>query len=283
MLIRSQDREHLVNATAIHIIKPAKKSVKAPAKKPAKKVKHAYFNFKGLPEYAVILASASIEAAGVANNHAFDYGQEGFDETLKMLESLGIDYAGYGNYILKETNGVKIGVLAYSPVSRGMASRDTIKTEIQNLKDQGADIIIVSVHAGAEGTYYPTPIQKEFAYFIINSGADIYVGHHPHTLQGIEVYKEKYIIYSLGNFIFGGNSNPRDKDALIAQAKIEIDGEKKNIELKLIPVSISSTKDRNDYRPMILEGSEKQRVIDKINALSKDLNFKYIEEEENGN
>ncbi|MCL2334566.1 MAG: CapA family protein, partial [Endomicrobia bacterium] len=200
-----------------------------------------------------------------------------FDETLQTLKNLGIDYAGYGDYILKEINGVKTGVLSYSQVSRGAASKDEIKAAINNLKELGADAVIVCQHNGVEGSYYPSESQKELAHFIIDSGADIYVGHHPHTLQGIELYNGKYILYSLGNFIFGGNSGPKDTDALIAQIRIEIDGEKKEIALKLIPVSISSSKERNDYRPSILDGDEKKRVLDKINKISKDLKFEYKE------
>jgi len=256
-----------------------KKGAKSAKKHPVKsaKSKHRYYNFSGVPEYALILSSGGVNAVTVANNHSYDYGQKGFDETLQTLKNLGIDYAGYGDYILKEINGVKTGVLSYSQVSRGAASKDEIKAAINNLKELGADAVIVCQHNGVEGSYYPSESQKELAHFIIDSGADIYVGHHPHTLQGIELYNGKYILYSLGNFIFGGNSGPKDTDALIAQIRIEIDGEKKEIALKLIPVSISSSKERNDYRPSILDGDEKKRVLDKINKISKDLKFEYKE------
>jgi len=260
---------------AVSAKKSAKKTKKAPAK--SAKSKHKYYNFSGMPEYALILSSGGVDAVTVANNHSYDYGKEGFDETLKTLKSLGIDYAGYDYYILKEIKGVKIGILSYSQVSHRPASKEEIKTAIDNLKKLGAEVIIVCQHNGVEGSYYPTESQRELAHFIIDSGADIYVGHHPHTIQGIELYNGKYILYSLGNFVFGGNSGPKDTDSMIAQIRVEINGEKKNIELKLIPVSISSTKERNDYRPAILEGDEKQRVIKKINEISKDLKFEYKE------
>ncbi|MCL2145282.1 MAG: CapA family protein [Endomicrobia bacterium] len=259
----------------------AAKTGKKNEKKPPKKSKHKYYNFKGLPEYAIILSSGNVDAVSMANNHSYDYGQEGYDETLQTLKKFGIDYAAYDDYILKEINDIKIGVLSYAQISHKPASKSEIKTAIDNLKEQGAEVIIVCQHNGVEGSYYPTESQKELARFIIDSGADIYVGHHPHTLQGIELYEGKHILYSLGNFVFGGNSNPKDKDSLIAQILIEIVEEEKTLELNLIPVSISSIKERNDYRPKILEGDEKKRVLDKINELSKDLNFEWTEETNN--
>jgi poly-gamma-glutamate synthesis protein (capsule biosynthesis protein) len=252
---------------------------KAQPKKSAKsqKPKYKYYNFKGLPEYAIILSSGGVNAVSLANNHTYDYGQEGYDETIEALKSCGIDYAGYEDYILKEINGIKVGVLSFAQVSRRPFSKEEIKTAVAGLKEQGADVIIVCQHNGVEGSYYPTESQKDLAHFIIDSGADIYVGHHSHTLQGVELYNGKYILYSLGNFVFGGNSNPKDKDSIIAQALIEIDDKNKKKKKKMIPVSISSIETRNDYRPTILKGDEKQRVIDKINEISKDLNFEYNE------
>lgn len=258
--------------------KSAKSTSSKTGKKTSQKSKHRYYNFKGAPEYALILSSGNVEAVSLANNHSYDYGQEGFDETVKTLENYGIDYAGYDYYILKEINEIKIGILSYAQVSHRPASKEGIKAAISKLKEEGAEVVIVCQHNGVEGSYYPTESQKELAHFTIDSGADIYIGHHSHTLQGVELYEGKYILYSLGNFVFGGNSNPKDKDSMIAQAFIEIKEDQKNIKLKLIPVSISSVKERNDYRPAILDGDEKKRVMDKINEISKDLNFEYKEE-----
>lgn len=93
-------------------------------------------------------------------------------------------------------------------------------------------------------------------------------------MQGLEKYKDKYIIYSLGNFVFGGNTNPADKDAYMFQQKFNfINNEYKTSSIKIIPVSISSKKDRNDYQPQVLIGDEYDRVINKIKKYSYNLDY----------
>ena len=113
----------------------------------------------------------------------------------------------------------------------------------------------------------------------MDNGSDLVVGSHPHVLQGIEKYinskgEDKYIAYSLSNFCFGGNRNPLDKDSMIYQQTYNFeDGELKTIdEPNIIPCSISSTKNRNNYQPTVLEGEEYSRVMDKINKISYELN-----------
>lgn len=92
-----------------------------------------------------------------------------------------------------------------------------MKNGISRAKKNNAEIIIVSFHWGTERKYYPNSKQKSLGHYAINCGASLVLGHHPHVLQGIEQYKGRYIVYSLGNFCFGGNSNPKDKDTMIFQ------------------------------------------------------------------
>ena len=86
-----------------------------------------------------------------------------------------------------------------------------MESDIKKLKNE-TDVVITYFHWGTERKYYPDQVQKDFAYKAIDSGADAVIGSHPHVIQGIEKYKDKYIAYSLGNFCFGGNKNPADKD-----------------------------------------------------------------------
>ena len=96
------------------------------------------------------------------------------------------------------------------------------------------------------------------------------VGHHPHVLQGIEEYQGKYIVYSLGNFCFGANKNPADKDCMIFQQTFTFaDGVKQeDKDIRVIPCSISSVKERNDFKPTPATGDEAQRIMDRINEFS---------------
>ena len=99
------------------------------------------------------------------------------------------------------------------------------------------------------------------------------IGHHPHVLQGIEKYNGAHIAYSLGNFCFGGNSNPSDTDSMIFQQTFTFqNGERiMDDQIQIIPCSITSSSDKNDYCPVPLEGEEKQRVLDKINEYSQKI------------
>ncbi|HHW56806.1 MAG TPA: CapA family protein [Clostridia bacterium] len=231
------------------------------------------YAFKGDPSYAKILKEGSIEVVNLANNHTFDYLKEGFEDTVKALKKEGIGYFGYGYQYITTVKGIKIGILGYTGFDNSKWTKNQIKKDIEKLRPS-VDILIVSFHWGEENRYYPNKIQRDLGHFVIDEGADLVIGHHPHVLQGIEKYKDRYIAYSLGNFSFGGNRNPKDKDSIILQ-QIFIFNDKREIvkvEMNIIPVSISLQKDRNDYKPVILEGEEKERVLKKIEMLSKWVN-----------
>ena len=140
-----------------------------------------------------------------------------------------------------------------------------------------AKIIIASFHWGIEKEYYPEARQKNLGRCAINSGASLVLGHHPHRLQGIEKYKGRYIVYSLGNFCFGGHTNPDDKDSMIFQQTFYVKNGKllKNNDAKVIPCSISSVSYTNNFQPTVLKGNSKKRVLNKINKLSKGMNASF--------
>jgi len=226
------------------------------------------YNFKAPKDYVNILKEGSIEAVNTANNHAFDYLQKGFDDTIATLKEAKVGYFGNGYSYVKEIDGVKFGFLGYLGFNSDNKTLVKIKSDIKKLKDQGC-FVAVTFHWGIERDYYPAAAQKTLAKFSIDNGADLIIGHHPHVLQGLEVYKDRMICYSMGNFSFGGNSNPSDKDTMIAQIKLNYEGNDiKGYAFKVIPCSLSSVSGRNNYQPTPLKGSEKERVLKKINKMS---------------
>ena len=228
------------------------------------------FAFKADPEYVNILTSGSVEAANIANNHSSDYGETSKTDTLKVLKDAGIAAFGYEQVQLLDVNGVKVGLTGIYELAEHLGKKQQVKENIAALKEAGAELIIKNFHWGIELEYVPNETQKKLAHLAIDEGADLVIGHHPHVLQGIEKYKGKYIAYSLGNFCFGGNSNPQDKDTIIFQQTFTIeDGKlKEDDNINIIPCSVSSKSNINDYCPTPLEGDEKQRVLDKIEEYS---------------
>ena len=176
------------------------------------------FSFKGQSSYTQVLREASIEALNVANNHSRDYGAQGFQDTKDNLINAGFYTFGEGILSIAEINGIKFGLAGH----RGwnLAIKPQVAKEIAELKSSGADFVIFTFHWGEERENYPNATQKQLGRFTLDSGADMVVAHHPHVLQGIEEYKGKKIIYSLGNFIYGGAKNPNDKDTMIYQSLI---------------------------------------------------------------
>ncbi|APH04721.1 CapA family protein [Bacillus weihaiensis] len=224
------------------------------------------FRFKGDPSYAQILNMAGIDAVNLANNHMFDYLQEGYEDTKHALKLQQIGYFGYENTYMTTVKGIKIGALGYEGWQDSEELRRKIKGEMNSLREQGAQIVIIHFHWGEEKQYVPNESQKSLARFSVDHGADLIIGHHPHVIQGIEEYKEKFIVYSLGNFMFGGNKNPTDKDTFVFQQTFYIENgyltNKKDI--NVLPFSISSVTHRNNYQPVPLVDQENERVKNKI-------------------
>ncbi|MCD8232109.1 MAG: CapA family protein [Clostridiales bacterium] len=233
------------------------------------------FNLKGAPEYAGIMTGSSVEAASMGNNHTYDYGEEGFQETKSVLEEAGITYAysdQSGVYVTED--GIKVGMVSASLLSQSEEKLDALKEQIQVLREEGAAVIIACCHWGIEKEYYPNDYQQTTAHELIDAGADLVIGNHPHVLQGVEVYDGKVICYSLGNFCFGGNKNPSDKNTMIFQQTFTIaDGEVQTGEIDacMIPCRLSSASGYNDYQPTVASGDTKQNIIDLVNEYSSAL------------
>lgn len=232
------------------------------------------FAFKGDPSYTEILTRGGVEATNLANNHSRDYGDQSYEDTIQYLEAAGITTFGYDRTAGMDVKGIKVGLIGIYELKDGLGRQQQVIDTIQEVKDQGAQVIIVSFHWGTEKSNVPDDIQKTLAHLAVDQGADLVVGHHPHVLQGIEKYQGKNIVYSLGNFCFGGNKNPSDKDTMIFQQTFTVEnGELVEDDVtNIIPCSLSSESGYNNYQPMVLEGSEKERVLQKIEEFSAALN-----------
>lgn len=232
------------------------------------------FAFKGDPSYTEILTRGGVEATNLANNHSHDYGDQSYEDTIQYLEAADITTFGYDRTAVMDVKGIKVGLIGIYELKDGLGRQQQVIDTIQEVKDQGAQVIIVSFHWGTEKSNIPDDIQKTLAHLAIDQGADLVVGHHPHVLQGIEKYQGKNIVYSLGNFCFGGNKNPSDKDTMIFQQTFTVEnGELVEDDVtNIIPCSLSSESGYNNYQPMVLEGSEKERVLQKIEEFSAALN-----------
>ena len=229
------------------------------------------WNLKGKPEYIGIMTGSSIEACSLGNNHTYDYGQQGLDDTRNVLDNAGIVY-GFNDHtgIYETADGTRIGIVSVSLLSQNGDREAYIQNGIAQLREQGAAIVIACCHWGIEGDHYPNDYQQAAAHRIIDWGADLVVGNHPHVLQGMEVYNGKMICYSLGNFCFGGNAYPSDMDTIIFQQTFTIDqnGVKDDNVTNIIPCSISSDSDYNNYQPTPAEGEEATRIMQKIQKRS---------------
>lgn len=228
------------------------------------------FAFKAPASYANILTAGSVEAVNTANNHSHDYGEESFNDTLKALDAANIIHFGYDETAVTEVKGVKVGMVGIYELNDHLGREEQLKQNIAKVKQDGAQLIVVIFHWGNEKEEVPDDNQKTLGHLAIDEGADLVCGHHPHVLQGIEEYKGKNIVYSLGNFCFGGNAYPSDMDTMIFQQTFTIDqnGVQKDNVTNIIPCSISSDADYNNYQPTPAEGEEADRIMKKIQERS---------------
>ena len=230
------------------------------------------FAFKAPASYASILTGGSVEAVNTANNHSHDYGDQSFNDTLAALDDAGIVHFGYDETAVMDVKGIKVGLVGIYELYDHLEREQQLKDNIAKVKADGAQLIVVIFHWGNETETVPDSNQTTLGRIAIDEGADLVCGHHTHVLQGIETYKGRNIVYSLGNFCFGGNSSPSDMDTMIYQQTftIDADGVKKDNVTNIIPCSISSAAydGYNNYQPTPAEGDEATRILGKINERS---------------
>ena len=231
------------------------------------------FLFNISPDYVTVLPDNSIEAVSLENNHVMDHGDEGYEDTKETLRSAGVVYSNSEEIGVFEVKGIQIAMLSYLCIDR----YDKPVGEYSNLYEKvAADIaatkevyplVIVSFHWGNELDYLPTERQIKMGRLAVDSGADLVVGHHSHRMNPIEQYNGVYICYSLGNFCFAGHKKPKDMNSFIFQTRFRFSktGEKSNTGFRIIPIRITSVKDRNNFVPTPIE--DEMKIDSVLNTL----------------
>lgn len=239
------------------------------------------YNFLAVPESAQALKDAGFTVVSLANNHAKDYGPHRITSTRKYLKEAGVAFSGAGASLeearepaIIEKKGTKFAFLSYGIAhSNDVYAKDSragivpfyrkyLRADIANAK-LIADVIIVSIHWGMEYEAKPIDKQVELAHDIIDYGADIILGHHPHVVQSIELYKDKPIIYSMGNFLFD-QKDGRTNGGMIYDFNFE-GSELKTIEA--LPLGRVNT-----YYPKLAEGEVKTNQLKELREISLELN-----------
>ena len=227
------------------------------------------YRFRGPSSFASILTAGGIEMVSVANNHTMDYGERGYLDTLAALDEEGIAYFGGRSVRLWEKDGVKLAFLGLSYTDDCRAEREWMAQEIARLKqEEGASAVIFTYHGGQEYSQARTKKQQDIARMAVNAGADLVIMHHPHVVQGMSVLDGRSVLYSLGNFCFGGNKNVRAMESLIVVADLVFSdaGDYLGQQLSFYPAHVSGTEKRNDYQPHLAGGKEARRVMRLVQA-----------------
>lgn len=246
------------------------------------KIPNKLYTFKASPERLTIYKEMGVDLVTLANNHIYDYGEEAFLDALDALEEYDIPYIGAGRNLEEAKqpyyfiiNGYKIGFVNATRAEKFILTKEATETNggvlkcydsttfIQVIEDtkRHSDYVIALVHWGREDSSELEQVQIDTAKQYIDAGADVIVGSHAHTLQGIDFYKEKAIIYNLGDFIF----NNETKDTGIFQLKINQDG--------TLQYYFKPCKEREEYTYLLTE-EEQKRVLAKMSSLSPNVMIK---------
>ena len=231
------------------------------------------FIFNISPEYVSVLPDNGIEAVCLENNHVMDHGEDAYEETKETLRSAGVVYSTSDEFGVFEAKGIEIAMLSYlcidryyKPVGGYDNLFDKVAADIAMAKER-YPIVIVSFHWGKEKYYTPTDDQVKMGRLAVDSGADLVIGHHSHRINPIEKYKGVYICYSLGNFCFAGNSSPSDMNSFIFQTRFRMSktGEITNTGFRIIPIRITSLKDKNNFVPTPI--TDDMKIVGIVNTL----------------
>ncbi|MBE9093379.1 CapA family protein [Tychonema sp. LEGE 07203] len=230
-------------------------------------------NFKADPESVKVLTSGGVDIVNLANSHAMDYEEPGLVETINTLNNAGIGHLGAGRNIKEarrpdiiEVKGQRIAYLGYYDADLNAADQgkagtnprrnNRVAEDIRAIRGQ-VDWIIVNYHWGVELADYPGDWQIDLARFTIDQGADLVVGHHPHVLQGAEVYKGRPIVYSLGNFIFGANARS-DYDTAVLKVSLK----DRSMKVEFLPVEVKK------FQPKVVNGAAGDRILKHVEQIS---------------
>ncbi len=233
------------------------------------KMENKTYCFRGPSAYTEVLKGSGVECVNVANNHSLDYRDIGMRRTVKALEEAGIAWFGC-NMVVKqvytyEQDGIRIGFLGVD-ANYMHQDRPAVTRQLNALKKQGCQLIVASLHGGREYFEKRDRGQETKARWLIDNGCGLVICHHPHVLQGIDLYKGATICYSLGNFVFGGNTaikRARARYSAMFQFTFSFDEENRYLgqQLNLIPVFVSADAEINTYQPYPVGGSDAQAVL----------------------
>lgn len=219
---------------------------------------------RGLPEYAGIFSEGSVEMVSLANDHSYDYQEEGYLSTQTALTENGIGWIGEDHSVILSIKGCLFGFGACTQENY-LQNPDIIQQEIEKLKQSGCTYIIFQCHWGDDKSPYHNGIQQAMARACERAGADLVIGHHPSAVQGIDFINDMPVVFSLGKLISGDSIRPKSYETLVVQAFFDPD-EKNTVKIRLIPVIMSSSAALkiNDFKPIPANSTEKQPVIDMI-------------------
>ena len=236
------------------------------------------FVFRTPSKYGQYLKKAGFDYLSIANNHSNDFGDEGIRETMKNLDELGIKYTGIkklAETTIIEKDNLKYGFVSFAPLSKTVDLNDYEYAAelIKSLKSK-VDIVIVMFHGGAEGNGKEHLTRKtemffgenrgnvfKFARMAVDAGADIIFGQGPHVTRAIELYKNKFISYSAGNFATYGKFNLKGSSGIAPIFKITLDSKGNFIEGEIIPVRQT----KGVYGPFIDENKSAVKEIISLN------------------
>ncbi|HNW86754.1 MAG TPA: CapA family protein [Candidatus Limiplasma sp.] len=226
-----------------------------------KRKENKTYCFRGLPDYAKILTLGSVEAVNLANNHAGDYGDEGRASTLEALAKEGIGTFGADFSYVYEKDGVKIAFCGFTRTAY-FAQKDSYTQFIKSLKDAGANAVVCFLHFGQEYSGHHSNDQARMARTMVDAGADLIIGSHPHVAHGMEIYEGVNILYSVGNFVFGGNALVRANECIVPRITMTFDdqGHYLGQQMRIYPANISGDSKKNDYQPRLVEGDAAEEV-----------------------
>ncbi|HCI73177.1 MAG TPA: hypothetical protein DHV42_01380, partial [Lachnospiraceae bacterium] len=235
------------------------------------------YAFKGDPSYTKILQEGSIDVVNLANNHSRDYGEESLTDTQNALEEADIEWCEGDHIAYRDLNGVLTAYIGIYSLENGLDKLPQVKSTVQEAKKNGADLILVEFHWGAELVAQVDDFQKELAHTAVDEGANLVLGSHAHVLQGIEKYNGAYIVYGLGNFCFGGNSNPTSYDTMIWQQTFTFtsEGLEQNDDIAIIPCQVSGDLSSNNYQPVPVSGDAAANIMQTIDNLSAEFGQSY--------
>ncbi len=254
------------------------------------------FNFRARPELVTALLQGGVAAVSLANNHLVDYGAVGLSDTLQTLESARLAHFGAGNTLREarrpaiiERQGIKLALLGYfclgdhnieppevvatdqrAGVAGHPSSLEVMKQMVRDdvVRARGsADLVIPFFHWGREGMHFPEPYQVELAHLAVDAGAAAVIGSHPHVLQGMELFRGAPIYYSLGNFVFGGNWDPKVKEAALISVRLSAAG---YLSTRIIPIQINRHPEF-PLQPFVLSGAAAETVMRHLATYSSGL------------